>query len=75
MGRVESERVAIFGKDTWPYTTAAREDFARRKIPFDYINVKHDARELARMVEISGGRRVPVIVENGKVTIGFGGTW
>jgi len=26
------------------------------------------------MVELSGGRKVPVIVEGAKVTIGFGGT-
>jgi len=26
------------------------------------------------MIRISGDRRVPVIVEGGKVTIGFGGT-
>jgi len=26
------------------------------------------------MVRLSGDRRVPVIVEGGKVTIGFGGT-
>jgi len=26
------------------------------------------------MVRVSGERRVPVIVEDGKVTIGFGGT-
>jgi len=26
------------------------------------------------MIRLSGGRRVPVIVEGGKVTIGFGGT-
>jgi len=26
------------------------------------------------MVRLSGERRVPVIVEGGKVTIGFGGT-
>jgi len=36
--------------------------------------VKRDARELDRMIRVSGGRRVPVIVEGGKVTIGFGGT-
>lgn len=42
---------------------------------FEYINVKKDAAGMARMLELSGGRRVvPVIVENGKVTIGFGGT-
>jgi len=26
------------------------------------------------MVALSGGRDVPVILENGKVTVGFGGT-
>jgi hypothetical protein len=37
--------------------------------------VKKDARLLSQMLELSKGRReVPVIVEDGKVTIGFGGT-
>jgi hypothetical protein len=37
--------------------------------------VKKDAKALATMLEHSRGRRlVPVIVEDGKVTIGFGGT-
>lgn len=54
---------------------AAREDYARRQVPFEYINVKKDAGGLERMLEYSGGRRsVPVIVESGSVTIGFGGT-
>jgi glutaredoxin 3 len=54
---------------------AAREDYARRQVPFEYVNVKKDAAALERMLEYSGGRRsVPVIVENGRVTVGFGGT-
>jgi hypothetical protein len=36
--------------------------------------VKQNAAELERMIRLSGGREVPVIVENGKVTVGFGGT-
>jgi hypothetical protein len=43
-------------------------------VPFTYINVKRNEKELARMIKLSGDRRVPVIVEGGKVTIGFGGT-
>jgi glutaredoxin len=43
-------------------------------VPFRYINVKADKDELDRMIRASGGREVPVIVEDGKVTIGFGGT-
>jgi glutaredoxin len=67
--------VLIFGKDSCPYTEAAREDYARRQVPFEYVNVKRDRAGMDRMLEFSGGkRRVPVIVENGKVTIGFGGT-
>jgi glutaredoxin len=67
--------VLIFGKDSCPYTEAAREDYARRGVAFQYINVKKNRTDLDRMMEYSGGeRRVPVIVEGGKVTIGFGGT-
>jgi glutaredoxin len=55
---------------------AAREDHARRHVPFEYVNVKKDPRQLERMLGYSNGRRVvPVIVdEDGHVTIGFGGT-
>jgi glutaredoxin 3 len=67
--------VLIFGKDTCPYTQAARDDFAARSIPFEYINVKKDPEELKRMLRYSNGRRsVPVIVDGESVTIGFGGT-
>ena len=67
--------VVIYGKDSCPYTQAARDDFAQRGVPFEYINVKKSPSDLQRMLEHSGGRRaVPVIVEDGRVTIGFGGT-
>ena len=37
--------------------------------------MKKTPADLARMLEYSAGRRaVPVIVEDGKVTVGFGGT-
>jgi glutaredoxin len=69
------DTVLIFGKDSCPYTQDARDDFARRKVKVQYINVKKDAAGLQRMLDYSGGRRqVPVIVEGGKVTVGFGGT-
>ncbi len=44
-------------------------------MPVEYINVKKNAAELERMLKYSNGRRlVPTIVEDEKVTIGFGGT-
>ena len=40
-----------------------------------YVDVKRDPALLEEMVRLSGGRRVPVIVDAaGKVTVGFGGT-
>ena len=65
--------IEIFGKDSCPYTMAAVD--AYRPKGAVYHNVKKDAAQMARMLEFSGGqRRVPVIVENGQVTIGYGGT-
>lgn len=70
-----ADEVLIYGKDSCPYTTAAVEEYQGRKVPFRYINVKKDGAELDRMLALTGGRRqVPVIVEAGQVTIGFGGT-
>jgi len=66
--------VLIFGKDTCPYTQAARDDYAKRKVAFEYVNVKKNPADLERMLKYSGGRReVPVIVDGRKVTIGFAG--
>lgn len=67
--------VVIYGKDNCPYTSAAREDHARRKVAFEYVDVLSDARKLKEMLRHSKGvRKVPVIVDEGKVTIGFNGT-
>ena len=65
--------IEIFGKDSCPYTAAAVD--AYRSKGAVYHNVKKDPAQLTRMLEFSKGqRRVPVIVENGQVTIGYGGT-
>lgn len=67
--------VLIFGKDACPYTQDARDHYTASHIPFQYVNVKQSAANLDRMLAYSGGaRRVPVIVDGDKVTIGFGGT-
>jgi glutaredoxin 3 len=66
--------VLIFGKDGCPYTQAARDDYAKRGVAFEYVNVKRNAADLERMLGFSKGRReVPVIVDGNKVTIGFAG--
>ena len=70
-----ADAVVIYGKDSCPYTMAAIEDYQSRDVPVRYVNVKKDKAELEKMLALTKGRRqVPVIVEGGQVTIGFGGT-
>jgi glutaredoxin len=41
----------------------------------EYLNVKRDHAALEEMLGLTKGRReVPVIVEDGRVTIGYGGS-
>jgi glutaredoxin 3 len=72
-----ADKILIYGKDTWPYTKAAREAFKKQGKKVEYRDVRHDAGKLKDMLEYSDGvRKVPVIVDQDKVTIGFdGGTW
>ena len=72
-----SQKVLIFGKNTWPYTNAAREAYAQEGKTVEYHDVISDSSKLDLMLKHSGGaRKVPVIVENNNVTLGFGGkTW
>lgn len=72
-----TEKILIFGKDTWPFTTAAREACAKSGQKVEYHDVRHSADKMKQMLKYSDGRRrVPVIVDQGKVTVGFNGkTW
>ena len=54
---------------------SAREDYEKRGVPFEYIDVYRQPGALQQMLERNGGvREVPVIVEGDRVTVGFGGT-
>jgi len=68
-------RVRIYGKSNCPYTTAARQDFAKRGYKVEYIDLVQQSGRLPEMLKLTPGqRRVPVIDERGKITVGFGGT-
>jgi glutaredoxin 3 len=44
-------------------------------VEVEYLDVKKDPAAMRRFLELSGGdRRVPLIVEGGRVTVGFGGS-
>ena len=48
---------------------------AKRQVAFEYYDVQEDKASMKQMLEYSKGKReVPVLVEDGRVTIGFGGS-
>lgn len=67
--------ILLYGEESCSYSVSAKEDFAKRKVPYRYRDVKRDERALQEMQQLTGGgRKVPVIIEGGLIKIGFGGT-
>ena len=66
--------VRIFGKDTCPFTVRALKDYEKNGYDVEYIDVVKDPSMQEEMIRISGGKLVPVIIEDGEVKIGHGGT-
>lgn len=66
--------VTIYTKVGCPYCMAAKKHFSDQRIKFDEIDVHSTPGAIDKVKKLSGGKNiVPVIVENGKVTVGFGG--
>lgn len=67
--------VTIFGKQTCPFTLKAREAKAREGLKVCYRDVLEDRQALEEMLRLTNGtRKIPVLVEAGRVSIGFGGS-
>lgn len=66
--------VLVYGKDDCPYTSKARKDLEGKGFQVEYRNVRTSPEHLKEMLDLTNGtREVPVVVENGRVTIGWGG--
>jgi glutaredoxin 3 len=71
---MNEQTVKIYGKDGCPFCDRARDDYNRRGYSVEYFNVKKDMELLKEMlVHSNGQRKVPTIIEEGRVTVGFGG--
>lgn len=66
-------KVTIYTRPDCPYCAAAKEDFKKRGVTFEELDVLDNEKNRKVMIELTGERKVPAIVEGDKVTIGFGG--
>lgn len=63
--------VVIYGRGKCPFTRRAREHYGTAA---EFRDVQADPALLREMLELTGGsRRIPVIVANGVVSVGFEG--
>ena len=66
--------VIVYGRGDCSHTTRARKALYAEGKAVDYRDVAENPAFLEEMLKITGGsRKVPVIIEKGKVTIGFEG--
>jgi glutaredoxin 3 len=66
--------VKMYTKPGCPYCAAAKEFYSGQGIAFEDINVIGNPKAQEELDALSGGKRiVPVIVDNGKVVVGWNG--
>ena len=66
--------VELYGSAACAFTAELREDLLWRGVPFTEFDVDADPAALRRLVALSGGRTVPVLVAGGRaVQVGVGG--
>lgn len=69
-----TDTVIIYGKQSCPFTRAARQFYAEAGRAVRFVDVKADPEYLDEMLRHSGGdRRIPVILDHGAIAIGWGG--
>jgi len=68
------EEVVIYTKPGCPYCAAAKKDFKEKGVQYTEYDVTSDPAIKEEAMGLAGQAAVPVIVRNGEVTIGFGGS-
>ncbi len=68
------DEIIIYTKPGCPYCAAVKEDFKEKGIEYTEYDVKSDPAIREKAIALAGLAAVPVIVRNGKVTVGFGGS-
>jgi glutaredoxin 3 len=66
--------VKMYTKPGCPYCAAAKEHYTKSGIAYEETNVIDNPGAQAELLSLSGGKKiVPVIVDKGKVIIGWSG--
>ncbi len=66
--------IVIYTHPDCSFSVAAKMEYRRSKAAYTEIDVAREPERIPALLELTGGERItPVIVEDGKVTIGYKG--
>jgi monothiol glutaredoxin len=65
--------VTIYVKEGCPFCKALKDDLDKKKIKYQEIDVVKNPEFQDKLLKLTNRKAVPVLVEDGKVTVGFGG--
>lgn len=65
--------VKIYTKEGCPYCSNAIKLLKERGVDFEEINLTREKDRIGEIISLTGGRKVPVLVEDGNVEVGFQG--
>jgi len=66
-----SKKIEIYSTPTCTYCAMAKEFFKAHNLPYEEHDVAADLERRKEMIEKSGQMGVPVIIIDGKMTVGF----
>jgi len=65
--------VTIYIKEGCPFSAALKRHLDRQGTKYKEIDVVKNPEFQEELIKLAGKKAVPVMVEDGKVTVGFGG--
>jgi len=65
--------VTIYIREGCPFCKALKEDLDKRGVKYKEIDVIKNPEFQEELLKLAKRKAVPVMVEDGKVTVGFGG--
>ena len=69
----ELSTLKVFSADGCPHCNALRADFKRRGVVYEEVNLSQHPQRLTEVRGLVWERRLPVVVDHERVSIGFNG--
>ncbi len=66
--------LVLFTADGCPHCAALRADLVARRVPFEEVNLCRAPERLPELAQLSPERRLPVVVDHERVSVGFRGS-